>query len=250
MTDVSAFPIYRLAQLQAIFEGTNDDWNRIFQSAFGRRIRIMYFNAGAATDIIRTGVFQTSSTTNVTFYQDQLTYAFGIGNLANVVAPTITGTCNLQFDSILPSVLVVGDLAVVAGALNVGTLGGMVDNSLTTFGGFRTNVGGTSVTRVRITQNFNVGDVLMLCYMLDYGNAGAGATANLRVVDVLTNAIIWQQDTANTSPDPNFASVVLPTTTAIDLWLRIDLPAPNGNFALVRVYEVDYVPVSTQSDII
>lgn len=250
MTDVSAFPIYRLAQLQAISQGTNADWNSAFQSAFGRRIRIMYFNAGAAADIIRIGVFETSSTTNVNLYSEQLTYAFGIGNMRNAIATTVTGTNNLQFDSILPSVLVVGNLAVVAGALNVGTLGGMVDNSLTTFGGFRTNVGGTSVTRVRITKNFDVGDVLMLCYMLDYGNAGAGATANLRVVDTLTNAILWQQDTAGSTVDPNFASVVLPTTTAIDLWLRIDLPAPNGNFALVRVYEVDYVPVSTQSDII
>lgn len=250
MTDVSAFPIYRLAQLQAIYQGTNADWNTAFQSAFGRRIRIMYFNAGAATDIIRIGEFQTSSTTNVTTFSEQLVYAFGIGNLANVVAPTVTGSCNLQFDSILPSVLVVGDLSVVAGALTSGSLAGMVDNDLTTFGQFGTNVGGTSVTRVRITKNFTVGDVLMLCYVLDYGNAGAGATANLRVVDTLTNAILFQQDTANTSPDPNFASVVLPTTTAIDLWFRVDLPAPNGNTAFVRVYEVDYVPVSTQSDII
>ena len=127
--------IYRLAQLQGIFQGTALAYNNIFQTPYGRRMRIMFFNAGAATNILRVGQFQTSSTSNDSSFSTQLTYAMGMGNIANIASAAL-GNCTVQvqFDDVSQSNLAVADLSVVAGALTFGSLTNMVDDNLSTSG--------------------------------------------------------------------------------------------------------------------
>jgi len=241
-TDPSSTHIDTVPSLTAVFQTVDGNlFNTAYARAPGLRFRVRDM-VGVAGELIAIGTLRSSGATAET-PSDQLTWGYGIGNIAsNGTADTIlTTNFNIESSVMTDQNIVVGDLAQSA-AFSSGTLADLVDEDLTTFAAIANGI----TCDITITKNFQYGDVLAIAFAL---RSGVGGADNALISVIANGVTLFTQNKTGIGARtiiPNYVSVVLPECTSCIVRLTRNAAAAA---AYVRLYEINYFPAS-QRDVV